>query len=298
VGKLPITVLNISSLKLSNLWYGINKGLTSSAVSPLYHFKSMIIMTEIVQGKFNQIKRIDADGSEYWLATELLTLMGYQTWKRIKDTVERAKISAINSGLDESYHLVNVVQMAQIGASQAFRETLKDYKLSRHACYLVAMNGDPRKPEIAAAQNYFAVKTREAELAPQSLEILAQLLERLEQQNGVIEEQGLAIAQLQSQIQNILPPSADFIPPGWDALVWESLPPQDKRHFRYIFRRRRFRPSNQSKDETRILPFSDKEMRQRQALEIEQFRQELSAEEQQQLETARQEMLRRFWEES
>lgn len=79
--------------------------------------------------------------------------MGYRTWKRIKDTVERAKISARNSGVNISYHFVNVVQMAQIGDSQAFRETLKDYKLSRYACYITAMNGDPRKPEIASAQS-------------------------------------------------------------------------------------------------------------------------------------------------
>jgi DNA-damage-inducible protein D len=196
---------------------------------------------------FDQIKQVDSDGSEYWLATELLTLLGYQTWKRIKDTVERAKISAKNSGLDQSCHLVDVVQMTQIGTSQAFREVLKDYKLSRHACYLVAMNGDPRKSAIAAAQNYFAVKTREAELAPQTSELLAQLLEKLEQQNMVIEEQGKAIAQLQFQIQKFLPPSTDFIPPGWDAEVWRTLPPQDKRHFRYIFRRRNFRPSRGDK---------------------------------------------------
>ncbi|WP_242062412.1 BRO family protein [Nostoc punctiforme] len=154
---------------------------------------------------FDQIRKIDDDGTEYWLATELLTLLGYQTWKRIKDTVERAKVSAKNSGINPSHHLVDVVQMAQIGTSQAFREVLNDYKLSRHACYLVAMNGDPRKLQIAAAQNYFAFKTREAELSTQNSELLAQLLERLQQQNKVIEGQGKAIAQLQAQVQTLLP---------------------------------------------------------------------------------------------
>jgi DNA-damage-inducible protein D len=191
---------------------------------------------------FDQVRHQDAEGVEYWLATELLTLLGYKTWKRIKDTVERATISVKNSGLDESHHFANVVQMAQIGDSQAFRETLKDFKLSRHACYLVAMNADPRKPEIAAAQNYFAIKTREAELAGASTEILSQLLQRFDQQNQVIEEHKLAIALLQSQIQNLLPIPSDFIPPGWDADVWETLPPQDKRHFRFIYKKRGFRP--------------------------------------------------------
>lgn len=60
-------------------------------------------MTEIIlasdeTNQFDQIKHIDTDDSEYWLATQLLTLLGYKTWKRIKDTVERAKISIKNSG--------------------------------------------------------------------------------------------------------------------------------------------------------------------------------------------------------
>ncbi|MBW4564999.1 MAG: DNA-damage-inducible protein [Mojavia pulchra JT2-VF2] len=245
---------------------------------------------------FDQIKQVDSDGSEYWLATELLTLLGYQTWKRIKDTVERAKISAKNSGLDQSHHLVDVVQMAQIGASQAFREVLKDYKLSRHACYLVAMNGDPRKSAIAAAQNYFAVKTREAELAPQTSELLAQLWEKLQQQNTVIEEQGKALAQLQSQIQNLLPPSTDFIPPGWDAEVWRSLPPQDKRHFRYIFRRRNFRPSGQGKDKSLALPAAiTQQIQHKQRTEVRQLIGEVSPEEQKRLEAAKQEALKQLW---
>ncbi|MBH8573042.1 DNA-damage-inducible protein [Nostocaceae cyanobacterium CENA369] len=243
---------------------------------------------------FDQIKKIDEQGNEYWLATELLTLLGYQTWKRIKDTVERAKISAKNSGIDPFHHLVDVVQMAQIGNSQAFREVLKDYKLSRHACYLVAMNGDPRKPEIAAAQNYFALKTREAELASQSQELLSQLLEKIEQHNKVIEEQGRAIAVLQSQIQNLLPPSADFIPPGWDAEVWRSLPPQDKRHFRFLFRRRNFRPS--TKNESLALPaVTTGQMKQKQRDEVAQLIGEVSPEDKQQFQAAKRQKLKEFW---
>ncbi len=119
---------------------------------------------------FDKIKQIDELGTEYWLATDLLASMGYRTWKRIKDTVERAKVSARNSGANVSDHFTNVVQMARIGDSQAFREVLKNYKLSRYACYITAMNGDPRKPEIAEAQTYFALLTREAELGLQNQE--------------------------------------------------------------------------------------------------------------------------------
>jgi DNA-damage-inducible protein D len=82
---------------------------------------------------FEQIKQVDDSGHEYWLTTDLLRAMGYKVWKRIKDTVERAKISAFNSGVDVSHHFNNVVQMALSWGSQAFREVLKDYKLSRYA---------------------------------------------------------------------------------------------------------------------------------------------------------------------
>ncbi|MBD2505125.1 BRO family protein [Anabaena azotica] len=255
-----------------------------------------ITSSESTDTPFDQIKKIDELGSEYWLATELLTLLGYKTWKRIRDTVERAKVSAKNSGLDPSHHLVDVVQMAQIGTSQAFREVLVDYKLSRHGCYLVAMNGDPRKPEIAAAQNYFAFKTREAELAPQSQELLSQLLEKIEQQNRVIQEQGKAIAQLQAQVQTLLPPSSDFIPPGWDAEVWRSLPPQDQRHFRFLYRRRRFRPSQQGQAEQVALPvISTEQLKEQQRAEVAQLVGEVSPEDKQELQLAKQEMLRQFW---
>ncbi|MBW4675953.1 MAG: DNA-damage-inducible protein [Desmonostoc geniculatum HA4340-LM1] len=251
---------------------------------------SEIALTNDEANPFDQIKQVDADGVEYWLATELLTLLGYKTWKRIKDVVERAKISINNSGLDESCHLDNVVQMAQIGDSQAFRETLKDFKLSRHACYLVAINGDPRKSEIAAAQNYFAVKTREAELAPQSNELLSQLLQKFEQQNQVIEEQGRAIALLQSQVQNLLPLPADFIPPGWDAEVWDSLPPQDKRHFKYLYRRRGFRPGSQA--EVKALPAVNREL---ERAEIERLINDVPKSEKELFETAKRVSLQRFW---
>ncbi|MBD2683568.1 MULTISPECIES: BRO family protein [Nostoc] len=253
-----------------------------------------ITFDEIQFSPFDEIKQVDSDGSEFWLATELLTLLGYQTWKRIRDTVERAKISAKNSRIDPSHHLVDVVQMAQVGTSQAFREVLKDYKLSRHACYLVAMNGDPRKSAIAVAQNYFAVKTREAELAPQNSELITQLWEKLEQQNQVIEEQGKAIADLQAQVQNLLPPSADFMPPGWDAEVWRSLPKQDKRHFRFLYRRRNFRPSQENQP-LALSAATIEQMKERQRAEVEQLIGEVSTQEKQQFQAVKLQKLREFW---
>ncbi|WP_341530004.1 KilA-N domain-containing protein [Nostoc sp. UHCC 0302] len=108
-----------------------------------------------------------------------------------------------------------------------------------------------------------------------------------------------AITQLQAQIQNLLPPSSDFIPPGWDAEVWDKLPPQDKRHFRFLFRRRCFRPSGQGSNEPLALSHvTVEQLRQKQKNEVERLVGEISSQEKQQLQAAKQEMLRRFWAES
>ncbi|MHC5614951.1 MAG: BRO family protein [Nostoc sp.] len=111
---------------------------------------------------FDQIRQVDTDGNEYWLARQLQPLLGYTQWRRFEETIERAKLACQNSGYSVDNHFAdagNVVKRKQGGGSSQ-----SDYKLSRYACYLTAMNGDPRKPEIAAAQTYFALKTREAEI--------------------------------------------------------------------------------------------------------------------------------------
>ncbi|BAY99912.1 DNA-damage-inducible protein [Tolypothrix tenuis PCC 7101] len=105
-----------------------------------------------------------------------------------------------------------------------------------------------------------------------------------------------AIAQLQAQIQNLLPLSADFIPPGWNEEVWRKLPPQDKRHFRFLYRRRGFRPSGQGTNEQLALPpVTTEQLKQKQRAEFEQLVGESSAQEKQQLEAAKQKALKQLW---
>jgi hypothetical protein len=104
------------------------------------------------------------------------------------------------------------------------------------------------------------------------------------------------IAQLQAQVQNLLPPSADFIPPGWDEDVWRNLPPQDKRHFRFMFRRRNFRPSQQGQTEPLALPsVTVEQLKEQQRDEVAQLVGEVSTQEKQQLQAAKLQALREFW---
>lgn len=111
---------------------------------------------------FEDIKHINDDGQEYWLARELQTVLDYTQWRRFSDAIERAKLACKNSGFAIDDHFADVGKMVDIG-SGAERE-VDDVMLSRYACYLIVMNGDPRKEVIALGQSYFAVKTRQQEL--------------------------------------------------------------------------------------------------------------------------------------
>ncbi|MEH1808472.1 hypothetical protein [Nostoc sp.] len=130
-------------------------------------------------------------------------------------------------------------------------------------------------------------------IAKQSVKAIPQLQQKFEQQNQVIQEQGRAIALLQSQIQNLLPISSDFIPPGWDADVWEKLPSQDKRHFKFMFRRRRFRPGDEV--EIKALPaLNNHSLRLQQKAEVERLVGEVSEEEKQRFDALKQQVLKQY----
>ena len=117
----------------------------------------------INESLFESIKHINEYGMEYWTARELMPVLEYKQWRQFSDTVDRAKTSCELSGNAVSLHFADVRKSSPM-PNGGTRE-IQDYHLSRYACYLIAMNGDPRKEAIALAQTYFAVKTREQELS-------------------------------------------------------------------------------------------------------------------------------------
>lgn len=106
-------------------------------------------------------------GVEFWLARDLQVLLGYSKWDNFLGVIAKAKTACAMSGNEPDDHFADVGKLVDLGSGS--RREIDDCMLTRYACYLIAQNGDPRKPEIAFAQTYFAVQTRRAELIEQRL---------------------------------------------------------------------------------------------------------------------------------
>ena len=105
--------------------------------------------------------KVPDENVEYWLARELMPLLGYTRWENFSEAVRRAETACSSQNIDISFHFRDTTKMVDIGMGKT--RSVSDVMLSRYACYLIAMNGDPRKEEIAFAQGYFAVQTRRQE---------------------------------------------------------------------------------------------------------------------------------------
>ena len=127
--------------------------------------------------QFEDIRHLNANGNEYWLARELSLTLDYSEWRNFSKVIDKARLACKNSGFDMDDHFVEVNKMIEMPSKPrknksdiGFVEVNKtksiiDYELSRYACYLIVQNGDPRKEIIAHGQTYFAIQTRRQEVA-------------------------------------------------------------------------------------------------------------------------------------
>ncbi len=116
---------------------------------------------------FEGLAQQTESGIEFWLARDLQHLLGYSKWDNFLNVVSKARTACEISGHQVADHFADVGKMVDLGSGS--QREVADIMLTRYACYLIAQNGDPQKPEIAFAQTYFAIQTRRAELIEQRL---------------------------------------------------------------------------------------------------------------------------------
>ena len=130
---------------------------------------------------FEDIKHIDENEIEFWYARELQKVLDYKEWRKFENVIQKAIMACKNTGIIEAEHFVGADKLSK-RANNA-EVLIKDYKLTRYACYLIAQNGDSRKKVIALAQTYFAVQTRKQEITEKEYSMLTEDEKRFYQRN-------------------------------------------------------------------------------------------------------------------
>lgn len=119
---------------------------------------------------FDEIKRTNEIGQEYWSARELLKILDYNKWDKFLNVIEKAEQACENSGQEPNDHFLRVEKMVEIGSGA--KRNIGDIHLSRYACYLIVQNADPSKSVVALGQTYFAFQTRKQEVLEEQFEKL------------------------------------------------------------------------------------------------------------------------------
>ena len=136
---------------------------------------------EYTEKLFEDIKHIDENGNEYWLARDLKKVLEYKEWRNFKLVIDKAITSCDNSSFNVFDHFVEVNKMVEVGSGAKRKQD--DYKLSRYACYLIVQNADSKKKIVALGQTYFAVQTRKQELMEKEYDSLTEDEKRFYQRN-------------------------------------------------------------------------------------------------------------------
>ena len=122
------------------------------------------------------IRNVPNSDVEFWYARELMPLLGYERWENFEKAIKRSMDSCETAGITVPDHFREVTKMVQLGSGS--QRAVKDYMLTRYACYLIAQNGDVKKEEIAFAQAYFAVQTRKQELIEERISYIERSVAR------------------------------------------------------------------------------------------------------------------------
>ena len=117
--------------------------------------------------EFEAIRKLTQSGAEWWSARELQHPLGYALWQNFSNVLRKAMAACESAGMPVKDHFIDINKMILVG--KGGQRELDDLMLSRHACYLIAMNGDPSNPKIAAAQTYFAIQTSKQEMLEREL---------------------------------------------------------------------------------------------------------------------------------
>lgn len=142
----------------------------------------MVDSLDSVLKALENVKHMAPNGEDYWMGRDIQTILGYDTWENFYVVIQKAMKACESAGFRVIYHFRDTTKVISAGKGAKLQRA--DCFLTRYACYLIAMNGDSRKPEISAAQSYFAAQTRRQELRDQEKRIA--LRERVRRGNTVL----------------------------------------------------------------------------------------------------------------